>query len=62
MILSVCLTEAAAVARHDQGAQASSDDALRPPQRRLLEGARVLVQEGVDAVGRGGTAVPHYGL
>lgn len=45
------------------GAQAaSSDDALRPAQGRLLEGAAVLVQEGVDAVGRGRAAVPHNGL
>lgn len=60
-VASGWLTEAAAVARHDQ-TQTSSDDALRPSHRRLLERARVLVKEGVDAVGRWRTAVPHYGL
>ena len=59
----VCLTEAAAVARHDhERTQTSSDDALRPSQRRLFKGARVLVQEGVHTVGGGRTTVPHYGL
>lgn len=59
----VRLTEATAVAWHDhEGAQASPDDALRPSQRRLFEGARVLVEEGVDTVGRRGATVPHYRL
>lgn len=58
----MCLTEATAVARHDQRAQASTNDALRSSQRRLFKGACVLMKEGVDTVGRLRTAVPHYGL
>lgn len=58
----VSLTEPTPVARHDQRAEASTDDALRPPQRWLLEGSRVLVQKGVDAVGGRRTSIPHDGL
>lgn len=58
-----CLTEATAIARHDhERAQASSDDALRPSQRWFFEGACVLVEEGVDTVGRRRTTIPHHGL
>ena len=58
-----CLTETAAVAWHGhEGAQATPDDALRPAEGGLLKGPRVLVQEGVDAVGGWGAAVPHDGL
>lgn len=58
------LTQAAAVvAGHGhEGPQAPADDAVRPAERRLLEGAGVLVQEGVHAVGGGGSAIPHEGL
>lgn len=57
------LTQAAAVARHGhEGPEWSADDAVRPTQGRLLEGAGVLVQEGVHAVGGGGPAIPHEGL
>lgn len=63
MSACVSLTEPTPVARHDhQRAEASSDDALRPPQRRLLEGSRVLVQEGVDAVGGRRASISHDGL
>lgn len=57
------LTQATAVSRHGhEGAQASTDDAVRPAQGRLLEGAGVLVQKGVHAVGGGGPTVPHKRL
>lgn len=57
------LTESAPVTRHGhEGAQAASDHALGPAQRRLFKGTRVLVQKGVDAVDRGRTTISHYGL
>lgn len=63
IIACVCLTEPTPVARHDhERAQASSDDALRPSHWRLFKGARVLVEEGVDTVGRRRTTISHYGL
>lgn len=59
----VVLTEPAPVTRHGhERAQAAADHALGPAQRRLLEGTRVLVQEGVDAVDRGRTAISYDGL
>lgn len=59
----VCLTQAAAVAWHGhEGAQSAADDAVRPAEGGLLEGAGVLVQEGVHAVRGGRAAVPHEGL
>lgn len=57
------LTQSTAIARHrHEGPQGAADDAVRPTERGLLEGARVLMQEGVHAVGGGGAAVPHEGL
>lgn len=67
MCVCVCecasLTQATAVAWHcHEGAQGATDDAVGPAERGLLEGAGVLVQEGVHAMGGGGAAVPHEGL
>lgn len=57
------LTQTAAVARHcHEGSQGSADDAVWPAKGGLLEGAGVLVQEGVHAVGGGGAPIPHEGL
>lgn len=59
----VCLTQTTAVAWHcHEGPQGAADDAVRPAEGGLLEGAGVLVQEGVHAMGGGGAAVPHEGL
>ena len=63
VFISVCLTKATTIAGHDhERPQASSDDALRSPQWWLFKGTCILVKEGVDAVGRWRTTVPHYGL
>lgn len=57
------LTETAAISRHGhEGPQTSSDDTVWSTQRRLLKGARVLVQERVHAVGGGRSAISHDGL
>lgn len=59
----MCLTQTTAVARHrHEGPQGAADDAVRPAERGLLEGAGVLVQERVHTVGGGWAAVPHEGL
>ena len=63
MCKCVRLTQPTAVAWHcHEGAQGATDDAVGPAERGLLEGAGVLVQEGVHAMGGGGAAVPHEGL
>lgn len=57
------LTQAATVARYrHEGPQGAADDTVWPAERGLLEGAGVLVQEGVHAVGRGGASISHEGL
>lgn len=57
------LTQTAAITWHcHEGPQGAADDAVRPAERGLLEGAGVLVQEGVHAVGGRGAAIPHEGL
>ncbi len=59
----VCLTQATAVAWHcHEGSQGTTNDAVWPAEGGLLEGAGVLVQEGVHAMGGGGAAVPHEGF
>ena len=61
--MCVRLTQATAVAWHcHEGPQGAADDAVWPAEGRLLEGAGVLVQERVHAVGGGWAAVPHEGL
>lgn len=63
MCKCVSLTQPTAVAWHcHEGAQGATDDAVGPAEWGLLEGAGVLVQEGVHAMGGGGAAVPHEGL
>lgn len=57
------LTQSTPVARHcHEGPQGATDDAVRATERGLFEGASVLVQEGVHAVGSGRAAIPHEGL
>lgn len=58
-----CLTKSAPITRHGhERAQASSDHALGPAQRRLFERTSVLVQKGVDTVGGWRTTISHHRL
>lgn len=60
---NACLTQTTAVAWHwHEGPKGATDDAVRPAEGGLLEGASVLVQEGVHAMGGEGAAIPHEGL